>query len=211
MVELKNQLAEGIRQLGLVVDQTKADQLMLYLTALIKWNKTYNLTAITDPGQMVMDHLLDALSVLPTVSKPNRLLDIGTGGGIPGMILAICLPETQVTLLDSNGKKTAFLRQVVIELGLKNITVAHCRVEEFRAELFDIIISRAFSSLPLFVTLSAALLSKTGRWFAMKGKSLTDEMDALGDDYLIEENIALSVPGSQAERHLMIVKRKNDS
>ena len=210
---VRQKLTEGVAQLGLTSDDIKIDLLLIYLNALIKWNKTYNLTAITDPAQMVVDHLLDALSVVTHLPASGRLIDIGTGGGVPGIILAVFLPDLSVTLLDSNSKKTAFLRQAVIELGLTNVEVVNCRVEAFQASGFDIIISRAFSSLISFVTLSAALISDTGRWFAMKGKLLGGEIDdfeAKGR-YLIERKIALEVPGSQAERHLIIIKQRDDS
>ena len=210
MSEIKHQLVSGIGKLGIAIGPEAVDLLLVYLEMLRKWNKTYNLTAITQPVQMVTDHLLDALSVLPYLPSSAKLIDIGTGGGIPGMILGICLPEVTITLLDSNQKKTTFLRQAVIELGLKNVTVASARAEAFRERDFDIIISRAFATLSDFVAVSKDLIAPSGRWFAMKGKKLTQELEEFKENYPdceIEKIIPLSVPGSQAERHLMIIKQ----
>lgn len=180
---------------------------MAYLAALIKWNKTYNLTAITAPDQMVTDHILDALTVLPYVAESRRLIDVGTGGGIPGMILAICLPETAVTLLDSNSKKTTFLRQAVIELGLGNVNVVHCRAESLKEVGFDAIVSRAFSAVSSFVTLTSHLVADNGKWYAMKGNLQENEIAELGPAYSIAETVRLTVPGSEANRHLLIIRK----
>ena len=210
MSDIKHQLASGIDELGIAMRPEAVDLLVVYLDMLKKWNKTYNLTAITEPAQMVTDHLLDALSVLPYLPLRGNVIDVGTGGGVPGMILAICLPEVTITLLDSNQKKTTFLRQAVIELGLKNVTVASARAEAFGERGFDIITSRAFATLSDFVTVSRGLIAPSGRWFAMKGKKLDHELDEFEKshpDCEIEKIIPLSVPGSQAERHLMIIKQ----
>lgn len=202
----EQQLADGLRTLGIDLPAATQAQLLAYAAFLEKWNRTYSLTALRDPLLAVSHHLLDSLAILPFVNGTN-LLDVGSGGGQPGIPLAIARPEMAVTLLDSNSKKTAFLQQAVIELGLRNVTV-HCgRVEQFRpAQPFAGIVSRAFAELADFVTLSRALLAPDGRWLAMKGLAPRDEIARLPAAVAVEAVHRLAVPGVDGERHLVILK-----
>jgi 16S rRNA (guanine527-N7)-methyltransferase len=202
-------LASGIAQMGLNVPAEAQTKLLAYLELLQKWNKVYNLTAVRDPLEMVTLHLLDSLSVLPYV-RAKHLLDVGSGGGLPGIVLAICMPELQVTTIDAVQKKAIFMRQVKGELGLNNLTVVHARVESYQpAEKFEVIISRAFSELALFVNLTKHLLAENGQWLAMKGIAPLQELQGLdvqGTNVKVKQTIALSVAGLNAERHLIILK-----
>ncbi|HIZ52094.1 MAG TPA: 16S rRNA (guanine(527)-N(7))-methyltransferase RsmG, partial [Candidatus Pseudomonas excrementavium] len=181
--------------------------LLGYLTLLNKWNKAYNLTAVRNPDEMVSRHLLDSLSVLPFVTE-GRWLDVGSGGGMPGVILAIMRPDSQFTLLDSNGKKTRFLTQVQLELGLGNLQVVNSRVEAFAPEqVFDGIVSRAFSSLADFTNLTRHLSGPETQWLAMKGLYPDSELQALEADFTVTRSEELAVPGCQASRHLLILRR----
>ncbi|TRX73802.1 16S rRNA (guanine(527)-N(7))-methyltransferase RsmG [Pseudomonas mangiferae] len=203
------ELRQGARQLGVELDATRQDRLLAYLALLIKWNKAYNLTAVRDPDEMVSRHLLDSLSVVPFVEAGGYTwLDVGSGGGMPGIPLAILFPERRFTLLDSNGKKTRFLTQVKLELKLDNLEVVHGRVEEFRPERpFTGIVSRAFSSLKDFATWTRHLGDGATRWLAMKGQAPADELQALPADFRLEAQHALAVPGCQGQRHLLILRR----
>ena len=200
------QLEQGLAWLGLDRAAAAQRQLLDYLALLDKWNRTYRLTAVNDATLAVSHHLLDSLAVLPFVDGAT-LLDVGSGGGMPGIPLAIARPELRVVLLDSNSKKTAFLQQVAIELGLANIAV-HCgRVEAYRpAAGFAAIAARAFGELADLARLSRHLLSAEGRWLAMKGVRPDDELKALPADITVEAIIPLTVPGLDAERHLIILK-----
>lgn len=208
-------LAEGVAEMGLDVSAEVQQKLLAYLALLQKWNKVYNLTAVRDPNEMVTLHLLDSLSVLPHVQVKN-LLDVGSGGGLPGVVLAICLPSLQVTTIDTVQKKAIFMRQVKGELGLDNLQVVHARVESFKpAEKFEAIISRAFSELALFVKLTKNLLAQNGQWLAMKGQVPHHELDALKLESLnilgslnirVQKIIPLTVAGLDAERHLVVLE-----
>jgi len=201
------ELILGARELG--VDLTKAQQekLLGYLALLIKWNKAYNLTAVRDPDEMVSRHLLDSLSVVPFIGG-ERQLDVGSGGGMPGIPLAILFPDMKVTCLDSNGKKTRFLTQVKLELKLDNLEVIHSRAEAFKPQVpFTGIISRAFSSLEDFTQWTRHMGDKETRWLAMKGLHPADELVALPADFHLESAQALAVPGCQGQRHLLILRR----
>lgn len=200
-----SQLSRGLTTLGIDLPAETRQQLLAYLALLQKWNKTFALTALRDPAQAVSHHLLDSLAILPYVTF-DALLDVGSGGGQPGIPLAIVRPELRITLLDSNSKKTAFLQQAAIELGLKNIAV-HCgRVEQYRpSEKFPAIVSRAFSELADFVNLSSQLLAPQGRWLAMKGVWPHAEIARLPSDVSVEAVHRLDVPGVEGERHLVIV------
>lgn len=199
------QLAEGLRILEIDLPATTQTRLLDYLAVLEKWNRVYQLTALRDASLAVSHHLLDSLGVLPFVQSPD-LLDVGSGGGMPGIPLAIACPELRVLLLDSNSKKAAFLRQAVIELGLTNIAV-HCgRVEKFQSTTrFTAIIARAFSSLANFVTLSRHLRQAEGSWLAMKGQWPTDEIAQLPADVALKAAHALKIPGVDGERHLLVI------
>ena len=197
-------LADGIAEMGLIISAELQQKLLTYVALLQKWNKVYNLTAVRDPQEMVTLHLLDSLTVLPHI-KAKNLLDAGSGGGLPGIVLAICLPTLQVTTIDTVQKKTIFMRQVKGELGLDNLQVIHGRVESYQpAEKFEVIISRAFSELALFVSLTKHLLAKNGQWLAMKGQLPHLELENL--DVKVNQIIPLQVAGLQAERHLLVLE-----
>lgn len=207
MVDHARQLSEGATRMGLELSPEQCAKLLAYLGLLQKWNKAYNLTAVRDPDEMVSRHLLDSLSVLPFV-QGHRCLDVGSGGGMPGVILAIMAPQREVTLLDSNGKKTRFLTQVRLELGLANLTVVNSRVEAYQPEhRFDHIVSRAFSSLADFTQLTRHLSEPDTRWLAMKGLYPEEELHALPVDFAVAQSAQLSVPGCQGTRHLLILHR----
>lgn len=201
------ELSRGAQQLGVDLSDSQHSQLLAYLALLIKWNKAYNLTAVRDPDEMVSRHLLDSLSVVPFIAG-DRWLDVGSGGGMPGIPLAILFPEMKVTVLDSNGKKTCFLTQVKLELKLDNLEVIHSRVEAFKPELpFTGIVSRAFSSLEDFTEWTRHLGDTDTRWLAMKGLHPADELVALPTDFHLDSAQALTVPGCQGQRHLLILRR----
>ncbi|MFK3799739.1 MULTISPECIES: 16S rRNA (guanine(527)-N(7))-methyltransferase RsmG [unclassified Pseudomonas] len=201
------ELTLGARELGVELTEIQHTRLLGYLELLIKWNKAYNLTAVRDPDEMVSRHLLDSLSVVPFIDG-ERQLDVGSGGGMPGIPLAIMFPDMKVTLLDSNGKKTRFLTQVKLELKLDNLTVIHSRAEAFQPELpFTGIISRAFSSLEDFTQWTRHMGDVKTRWLAMKGLHPADELVALPADFHLESAQALAVPGCQGQRHLLILRR----
>lgn len=201
------ELSRGAQQLGVDLSESQHSQLLAYLALLIKWNKAYNLTAVRDPDEMVSRHLLDSLSVVPFIAG-ERWLDVGSGGGMPGIPLAILFPEMKVTVLDSNGKKTRFLTQVKLELKLDNLEVIHSRVEAFQPALpFTGIVSRAFSSLEDFTGWTRHLGDSNTRWLAMKGLHPADELVALPTDFHLDSAQALTVPGCQGQRHLLILRR----
>lgn len=196
----RERLAAGVTALGLTLPPDGEDRLVAYLALLQKWNRVYNLTAIRDPDRMVEQHLLDSLAAVPLFGA-GRVLDVGSGGGLPGIPLAIARPELSVTLIDTVSKKTAFLIQARGELGLSNLTVVTGRVEEYRPETgFDTITSRAFAELALFVNLTRHLLVPGGRWLALKGVHPTEELAALPGDVRPFAQHALDVPGLDAER-----------
>jgi len=201
------ELTLGARELGVDLTEAQHEKLLGYLALLIKWNKAYNLTAVRDPDEMVSRHLLDSLSVVPFI-EGERQLDVGSGGGMPGIPLAILFPGMKVTCLDSNGKKTRFLTQVKLELKLDNLEVIHSRAEAFKPQVpFTGIISRAFSSLEDFTQWTRHMGDKETRWLAMKGLHPADELVALPADFHLESAQALAVPGCQGQRHLLILRR----
>ncbi|MDD2059650.1 16S rRNA (guanine(527)-N(7))-methyltransferase RsmG [Pseudomonas sp. GD03860] len=201
------ELSTGARQLGVELSEAQHAQLLAYLALLIKWNKAYNLTAVRNPDEMVSRHLLDSLSVMPFIHS-ERWLDVGSGGGMPGIPLAILHPDKQVTVLDSNGKKTRFLTQVKLELKLDNLQVIHKRVEEYQPPLpFTGIVSRAFSSMENFTNWTRHLGDDKTQWLAMKGLHPADELVALPADFRVDSEQALTVPGCQGQRHLLILRR----
>ena len=203
------ELSHGAVELGVELSAQQHEQLLAYLALLIKWNKAYNLTAVRDPNEMVSRHLLDSLSVVPFVAEAgDNWLDVGSGGGMPGIPLAILFPERQFTLLDSNGKKTRFLTQVKLELKLANLQVIHSRVEEFAPAVpFSGICSRAFSSLEDFSNWTRHLGDGNTQWLAMKGVHPDDELQALPADFRLTATHVLKVPGCQGQRHLLILRR----
>ena len=206
-MSLAEELQLGCTQLGIQLDAEAQHKLLDYLALLQKWNKVYNLTAIRDPQQMMSHHLLDSLAVLPHLWK-GRWLDVGCGAGLPGMVMAIAQPEWQFTLLDSNSKKTSFVQQAVIELGVNNVSVYCARVEDWQpAEKFDGIISRAFSELGEFLRSTCHLLAPQGYWVAMKGAP-QHELAGIPDGCQVEKIVSLRVPGMNAARSLVIACRQ---
>jgi 16S rRNA (guanine527-N7)-methyltransferase len=203
-MSLEATLADGIRALGLTVSSAQQQQLLRYVGLLNKWNKAYNLTAVRDPAEMVVRHLLDSLSVLPHV-QPTEIIDVGTGAGIPGIPLAIALPALRVTLLDSNGKKTRFAKQAALELGLANVEVVQARAEQYR-NASPQVISRAFASLPDMLEVAGHLLAPAGRMLAMKA-ALTDlEMAGVQHPWHAQR-FSLTVPGLDERRQLIVLTR----
>ena len=205
------ELIQGAQQLNIALSESQQEQLLQYLGLLIKWNKAYNLTAVRNPDEMVSRHLLDSLSVVDCVQKyGDHWLDVGSGGGMPGVPLAILFPERQFTLLDSNGKKTRFLTQVKLELKLDNLQVIHSRVEAYTPEqAFTGIISRAFSSLEDFSNWTRHLGDVKTHWLAMKGVHPDDELQALPEDFHLQSCQILRVPGCKGPRHLLILQRQS--
>ncbi|WP_163836316.1 16S rRNA (guanine(527)-N(7))-methyltransferase RsmG [Spartinivicinus ruber] len=203
-------IATGASAMGLQLTEAQLGQLTAYLTLLNKWNKAYNLTAVRDIQQMIPRHLLDSLSVVPHIVG-NHILDVGTGPGLPGIPLAICFPDKQLTLLDSNGKKTRFLVQAKTALQLDNIQVVQKRVEQFQVDKpFDIIISRAFSALKDMVKWTQHLLAPEGYLFAMKGVHPVEEIQqAEALSAKLVKSIPLNVANCEGERHLVILQNNN--
>jgi len=201
----QKQLDAGLRIMGLRSSSFQQQQLVAYLGLLLKWNAAYNLTAIREPMHMVSRQLLDSLSIL-TLIRGRRVLDIGTGAGLPGVPLAVMLPGLEFTLLDTNSKKTRFVNQAKLELGLDNLTVVQQRVEEFRSEAgFDTITSRAFASLADMLQGSRHLLAEHGQWLAMKGQFPGQEIAALDTSYDVRSEL-LAVPGETGVRHAIIIQ-----
>lgn len=204
--KLAEALAAGLVALNVVVDDRERQRLLRFISLLQKWNRVYNLTAITAPQDMLVRHLLDSLAMTPYIRGP-RVLDVGTGAGLPGIPLAIALPDVRFTLLDSVAKKTRFVTQAIGELGLDNVRVETERVERYHpAELFDTVISRAFSSLADFVAAAGPHCRPNGLLLAMKGRYPADEFAALPADYRVEETVRLNVPGLNEERHVILVR-----
>ena len=202
------QLQSGIQALGLDLSAEQQTLLLAYTCLLKKWNKTYNLTALRDEAQMVSHHLLDSLTLLPYLQGAHTMLDVGSGGGQPGIPAAICRPDLNITLLDANTKKTAFLQQAVIELDLKNVRVISGRVEAAADCRADVITSRAFAELADFVNWTEHLLKDCGYWAAMKGVYPQEEIDKLPESVAVEKVETLHVPQLNAERHIVIIRKK---
>jgi 16S rRNA (guanine527-N7)-methyltransferase len=201
----RRQLSDGVRAMAIDLSERQQQALLDYLALLLKWNKAFNLTAIRDPGEMVSRQLLDSLSIQPLL-RGARVLDVGTGPGLPGIPLAVAQPDRQFVLIDSNGKKTRFVQQAVLALGLENVQVARTRVEAYQADAgFDTITSRAFAALPKMVQLTRHLLAEQGQLLAMKGSVPTDEIAELTAEGYRVEVTALSVPGSDGQRHALRV------
>ena len=205
-------LNQGAAKLAISLSARQIEKLLDYLALLVKWNSVYNLTSVRDPQQMVIQHLLDAMSSLFAFKGAKKVLDVGTGGGLPGIVIAIWAmeaePDMQVHLIDTVKKKTAFLTQVKVELGLEKVTVHSGHVEKLASEnMFDVITSRAFAELIDFVNLSGHLLEQDGSMIALKGKKPDEEIQRLPLAWRVEKVESLSVPGMQADRHLVWIKK----
>ena len=204
MDSCSEKLHQGLADLNLPISEPQQQQLLRFIKLIEKWNKAYNLTAVRDPLEMVSLHLLDSLAILPHV-KPPRIADIGTGAGLPGVPLAISMPECHFTLVDSNSKKTRFVQQAVLELQLKNVDVVHSRVELLQPQaLFSTVISRAFASMGDILQLTGHLLADEGVLLAMKGQMPEQELVVLSAEYSV---IPLVVPGINAERCLIYMEK----
>jgi len=204
-LNLESSLINGASQLGLSIAPDIQQKMLAYLSLLQKWNKVYSLTAIHQPERMISHHLLDSLAVLPHL-WPGQWLDVGSGAGLPGLVLALMCPEWGFTLLDSNSKKISFVQQAIIELGLSNVNVCCSRVEEWKPEKkFDGIISRAFAEVSLFTSLTRHLLVQDGAWVAMKG-SPDQELERLPAGVEVERVISLQIPSLNAARCLVLLK-----
>lgn len=204
-------LRAGVQALGLSLDDRRIDQLLAYLDLLARWNKVYNLTAVREPEQMLAQHLLDSLAVIAPLrshagGRPLRLLDVGSGGGLPGVVIAIGCPGIDVTCVDAVGKKAAFVQQVAGALGLANLHGQHGRVEAITGR-FDVVTSRAFASLADFTAWSDGALAEGGVWLAMKGRRPDDEIAALPPAVTVFHVEPLTVPGLEAERCLVWLRR----
>jgi 16S rRNA (guanine527-N7)-methyltransferase len=206
---LATQLDRGLDELQLDLEASVRQALLDYIGLLHKWNKAYNLTAIRNPEEMVTRHLLDSLAVVPYI-RGEYIIDVGTGGGLPGIPLSLVFPERRFVLLDSNSKKTRFLVQAKASLGLDNVTVVHSRVEEYQPEQrFDAVITRAFASVADILTGSRHLLTPQGEFLAMKGAVPEAELAELPQGFHLIEVIALEVPGlEQEQRHLLRIGRE---
>ena len=202
----EQQIAQGANTMGLSLSDDAIAKLAAYHQLLIKWNKAFNLTAVRDSKEMVSRHILDSLSCLPYIKGP-RLIDVGSGAGLPGIPIAICCPEVTVYSLDSNGKKTRFQNQVKAELGLDNFTVLHQRVEQCDIEPCDQVISRAFASIQDMLEWSHQLCAPNGTFLAMKGLYPDDELAALPEGISLQSSHALTVPNTEGARHLLILGR----
>ena len=213
---LRSKLREGAVALKLDLPDSVLDKLLDYLALLHKWNAVYNLTAVRDPQQMLTQHLLDCMAALPAFEGAEHVLDVGAGGGLPGIVIAIwaqhAQPQMRVEMIDTVHKKTAFLTQVKAELGLANVTVHTGRVEQLQVkDKFDVITSRAFAELSDFINWSGHLLRDDGRMIALKGQAQQTDKESVPDGWGVLSKQALQVPGLQAERHLVHVARADDN
>ena len=206
MTPFPAQLAAGIAQMRLDISPAQQQKLLDYLALLQKWNKTYNLTALRDPAQMISHHLLDSLTILPYLANAQSMIDVGSGGGMPAIPAAICRPDLRITMVDANSKKTTFLRQAIIELGLDNAAVSSSRVEDWRDNQANIVTSRAFAELADFVRLTRHLLGENGHWVAMKGVYPQDELFRLPENVAAYQIDPVHVPTLNAERHIVLLR-----
>lgn len=214
-------LRDGLAKMNIIISDEKIVQLIEYLDAFIKWNKAYNLSAIRDPLEMIEKHLLDSLVLVPLLEKKidgskqngtlykniKRIIDVGTGGGLPGIPLSIVFPDIDFVLLDSNGKKTRFLFQIKTLLNLTNVVVENTRVESYQPDnRFDIVVSRAFASLYDMVVGTSHLLNLDGRFWAMKGIYPENELSDCEKHAIVDAFYPLTIPNMVGERHLLILK-----
>jgi len=206
-------LIEGAAALDLALTDDQAASLLAYLALLSKWNRVYNLTAVRDPSAMLVQHLLDCIAVIAPLGRwsqgrPARILDVGSGAGLPGVVIAALMPNMEVTCVDSVGKKAAFVRQVASELNLKNLHSVHARVESLVTEPFDLIISRAFAALADFVSITRSHARQGTVWLAMMGRLTADETQALGPECEVFHVEQRHVPWLDAERHLIWMRKR---
>jgi 16S rRNA (guanine527-N7)-methyltransferase len=208
---LSQVLAEGIAEMKLDVSPEQQGKLMDYLALMFKWNSVYNLTSLRDPMQMVTHHLLDSLAAVPAFAGAKNVLDVGAGGGLPGIVLAIVRPDMKVSMIDTVHKKTAFLTQVKAQLGLANVSVYTMKVQELAVtDKFDVITSRAFADLSDFVNWSSHLLAEGGRYIALKGVAPEDERQRLPAAWRVTGLQPLQVPRLGAERHLVFIEKSTE-
>ncbi len=212
---LRELLKDGLEQMGLTLTEDTQKNLLRYVALLDKWNKVYNLTAVREPERMIGVHILDSLSILSQVGAATRLLDVGTGGGLPGIPLAIALRDTaagaQITMLDTITKKTTFVRHAIGELGLGNADVVTNRVEKYQpSQRFDIVVSRAFAELKDFVEGAGHLCADDGSMLAMKGVHPFDEIARLPIGFVVAQVIPLNVPQVDGQRHLVVIKKTSE-
>ncbi len=222
MRDIETTLREGLRQLGLTLNAQQIAQLLDYQDLIAKWTRVYNLTAVRDPAEMMTHHLLDSLAAIAPLrrhlaqaglAQGSRLLDVGSGAGLPGVVVAICCPEVQVTCVDTVAKKAAFIKQAALALKLPNLLGLHARVETLcppKVPAFDVVCSRAFASLPDFVQWSMVALAPAGVWMAMKGKHPADELAGLPATVEVFHVEQLQVPGLDAERCIVWMQRKDN-
>ena len=211
-MSLEGRLRSGLAELGLDLSDPQIGQLLSYLDLIQKWNKVYNLTAVRDPAEMLTHHLLDSLAVVAPLRRQTegavvRLLDVGSGAGLPGVVIAVCCPEIQVDCVDTVAKKAAFIQQVAVQLKLPNLRGLHARVESL-AGPYDVVCSRAFASLADFVSWSVGALAEQGVWLAMKGKRPDEEMAALPVGAQVFHVEQLEVPGLGAERCIVWMRQQ---
>ena len=205
--DLKNLLAEGVAEIGIEIDDQHRRALLGYLSLLKRWNRVYNLTTVKSDADFVTRHLLDSLSVVPYLHG-RKIIDIGSGAGLPGIPVALACPDLEVTLLDSNAKRCRFLRQVQAQLKLQNVIIVQQRAEKFHPhEKFDSLLSRAFSHLSSFIACSGHLLADGGQLLAMKGQWSGEESAEMVLGFRVEDVIKLNVPGLPEQRHLVICKK----
>lgn len=203
----RTRLTDGLEALGLDLSAEAVTQLLDFVALLGRWNRAFNLTSVRDPAQMITRHLLDSLSIAPAL-RGRRIVDVGTGGGLPGIPLAIACPERQFTLLDSNGKKTRFVTQAAAELGLHNVEVVKARAAEYHPPApFDCVISRAFASVGELAQQAGHLCAEDGYILAMKGVYPMAELQSLPADFTVTEVVPLQVPSLDGERHLVVMRR----
>jgi 16S rRNA (guanine527-N7)-methyltransferase len=205
--KLLNVLSDGIDAMDLPLWAAQREQLIDYLALMNKWNGVYNLTSLRDPLQMVTHHLLDSLAAVPAFQDAKNVLDVGAGGGLPGIVLAIARPDMKVSLIDTVHKKTAFLTQVKAELGLANVTVYTMKVQDLKAGPFDVITSRAFADLSDFVNWSGHLLAEGGQFIALKGTAPPEEQERLPEEWQVRELRPIKVAKLEAERHLVFIEK----
>ncbi|CAH0222252.1 Ribosomal RNA small subunit methyltransferase G [Massilia sp. Bi118] len=205
---LSQVLAEGIAEMKLDVTPAQQEKLLDYLALMFKWNSVYNLTSLRDPMQMVTHHLLDSLAAVPAFADSKNVLDVGSGGGLPGIVLAVVRPDMKVSMIDTVHKKTAFLTQVKAQLGLVNVSIYTMKVQELTvSDKFDVITSRAFADLSDFVNWSSHLLAEQGRYIALKGTAPQDEQQRLPAEWKVTKVEPLQVPRLGAERHLVHIEK----